>query len=116
MALTNFAQFDTSSLKQTQTEDLNLKFKLPYSAAPLPKYLSPDLPFIAPRVSTKVRKDIHSYFKPSMADVVREIAKHDLREHLVIQSVPQPHYADERKVIPEDTMFAVLGTEHIKLK
>lgn len=116
MALTGYSQFDTSPLNKTLTADLNLKFNLPYSAAPLPKYLSPEMPFIAPRVSTKVRKDIHSYFKPSMADVVREIAKGDLRKHLVIESLPQPHYADDRKIIPEDTLFAVLGTEHIKRK
>ena len=52
-----------------------LKFKHPYSLAPMPTHLSENMDYVSPRPSIKLRKNIHSYLNPAATDLLREVAK-----------------------------------------
>jgi hypothetical protein len=52
-----------------------LKFNLPYSLAPMPSHLDPQMPEVMPRPQIVQRKNVYSYFKPTLPDIVREFTK-----------------------------------------
>lgn len=52
-----------------------LKFNLPYSLAPIPSHLDKQKPEMMLRPQIVQRKNVCSYFKPTLPDVVREFTK-----------------------------------------
>lgn len=62
---------------QTST---NLKFNLPYSLSRLPEHIDKTLVIARPEIVQ--RKDVHSYFKPTVADFVREHMKQGIRDKI----------------------------------
>jgi molybdopterin-biosynthesis enzyme MoeA-like protein len=59
-----------------------LKFNLPYSLAPVPQHLQTQRNSVNPAPKIVQRKDVKSYFRPTVPDMVREMAKRGVRSHL----------------------------------
>ena len=66
---------------QTNT---NLKFNVPFSLARLPDHVDKSLVNTKPEIVQ--RKNVHSYFKPSVADFVREHMKQGIRDQISYQT------------------------------
>jgi NH3-dependent NAD+ synthetase len=66
---------------QTNT---NLKFNVPFSLARLPDHVDKSLVNTKPEIVQ--RKNVHSYFKPSVADFVRENMKQGIRDQISYQT------------------------------
>jgi hypothetical protein len=45
----------------------------------MPKHMSDTMPEVQPRPQIVQRKHVHSYFKPSLPDFVREFTKQGIR-------------------------------------
>lgn len=71
----NLTAIDTNSQNTT-----NLKFNKPYSLYQIPDHVDKSL--INTRHALVQRKDVHSYFKPTAADFVRENMKQGIRDQI----------------------------------
>ena len=102
-------------------DGMPLKYNLPYSLAPVPAHLQE--PQRSKSLNTRPaivqRKNVHSYFKPSLPDVVRELTKQGISKHLNYKNHPnlkeQPK-GSQPGVIPQEALFAALDTQWKELK
>lgn len=109
---------DTTILNNTKGF---LKFNVPYSLAKIPSHLERDE--INSRPDIVQRKNVHSYFKPTIADFVREHVKQSIKDkiHYEIpensyQTAPSTADGNKRGQIPKRALFAVIDDQHIQIK
>ena len=79
-AATSGQRFSISPLLFRTTHETNLKFNHPFAQCPLPAHLEEKAPEVSPRNDFIKRQNVHSYFRPRIPDLVREMAKKEIRD------------------------------------
>ena len=95
-------------------ESNQFTFKLPNSQAKLPAHLKRTQQVFKPIIPQ--RKQVQSYFRPSLSDVCREDIKQQMRSLLVLQPINPGEQADPVEPIPAKDLFGTLDKQHLVLK
>jgi hypothetical protein len=92
------------------SECKHLKFVPPCTKSPIPNHVLPNL---SPKQDYVNRYAVKSIFRPTLPDVVRQLTKKAVRDQLCYNPTSFNPDAEER-VIPEEHLQAIFGTEHLQ--